>query len=846
MTLIFSSKSANARSRCGAAAWMTNVLHIALPAIALLAILYAPAPSHAAVTISAIERASVVEGAGTASLTVYGGVAGAVSTCPSTTTDSTCDSCQLIGNETDGDTNLVACNKKRIHPDLQLVIYLSSDAIDGQPTITNADGSSPLSVLSSQSAVTKGTAASITLSWRTICAALFTAANDTGDATNCIPNGDQVSGSFRVGISSSENPDTLLNGSKDEYRTVTFIVRREIGQGATEAGVSHAKNCDDDTAIGICQFEMGAGDEKAVVKSMRALNGFPSSSNTTFKHVRFLFSTLGFEYIHAGSSYIDLPISGTDTATFSVSPKRVEGLKNDVEHFFKAAVVDAAGNVGYYSVALDDDDCVAATDALCRRVTPSEVVGLLSNTNCFIATAAYGGRDKDATFGREVEVLREFRDQYLMNTAVGRAFVRAYYLASPPLARAIVDRPTVRAMVRGLLAPFVLFAELAMNRGLWIAMLASLTVLFSASLILAFIFRENLAFIFRERIRKKKSHAHHLLIILTLGLSTLATLPAARADENDAASELDKAIEAETAPEPEFPYPGAKDAEFKATGEKSASGGKKIRQARTPKRQPGTPRPIAVTEEGEYIYAASDDSDSIQRGKADKVKFSGLEGRTPPQTITAEGEYLYPLDHSEFTGAAGIRIGMMAPPNISNPNNGLTFKNIYGSDPVPAMLFEYEYPLSRAIGRIGIKFETGFIVRQGQGHFRDPARVTETADERFTFVMVPLQASLMYRFQFSDAQWVVPFAEGGANYSGITELRDDNKAPRFGGSPALIAGGGVSLLLDWLDRRALSQLDADYGINHVWATVQYRQIIGLKKDLDISSNLISAGFTFDY
>ncbi|MBK7890144.1 MAG: hypothetical protein IPJ84_04640 [Bdellovibrionales bacterium] len=414
-----------------------------------------------------------------------------------------------------------------------------------------------------------------------------------------------------------------------------------------------------------------------------------------------------------------------------------------------------------------------------------------------------------------------------MNTALGRAFVRAYYIASPPLALAIVDQPAIRAAVRGVLAPFVLFAELAMNRGLWIAALASIVVLVIASAILVLILRKN-----RPRPR-------HLAIALAIGLGALSVSPGARAEDTTAtASELDKAIESETAPEPEYPYPGAKDAEFKT---KAPSETPKRRKARL-----GTPRPKAVTEDGEYIYATSGETDEVHHGKPEKVKFSGQEGRTPPQTITADGEYLYPIEHSEFTGAAGIRIGAMAPPNISNPDNRLSFKDIYGSDPVPAIMFEYEYPLTRAIGRIGIKFETGFIVRQGQGHFKSAARVTETADERFTFVMVPLQASVMYRFQFADSQWIVPFVEGGANYSGIAELRDDNKSPRVGGSPALIAGGGVSLLLDWIDRRAISQLDADYGINHVWATAQYRQIQGLKKDLDISSNLISVGVTFDY
>ncbi|MBK7890145.1 MAG: hypothetical protein IPJ84_04645 [Bdellovibrionales bacterium] len=294
----------------------------ALGLTALTAIIFTSQTANAAVTISSVERASVVEGAGTSSITVYGGVAGAVSACSSAPTDSTCDNCKLIGGPTDGDTNLVACNKKRIHPDLQLVIYLSSDAIDGKPLITNSDGDDDLTTISTPAVVTKGTATSITLSWRTICAALITA-TDGGDATNCIPAGDQVSGNFRVGISSTDDGDNMLNGSKDEYRSVTFIIRREIGQGTTEAGPSPAKNCDDDTAIGICQFEMGAGDEKAVVKTMRALNGFPSSTNTQFKHVRFLFSTTGFSSIHAGSDYIDLPISGTDTTTFSVSPKRI-------------------------------------------------------------------------------------------------------------------------------------------------------------------------------------------------------------------------------------------------------------------------------------------------------------------------------------------------------------------------------------------------------------------------------------------------------------------------------------------------------------------------------------------
>lgn len=73
---------------------------------------------------------------------------------------------------------------------------------------------------------------------------------------------------------------------------------------------------------------------------------------------------------------------------------------------------------------------------------------------CFIATAAYG-----SGLAREVQVLREFRDRRLLTNAPGRAFVRAYYALSPPIARAIAGRDGLRAAVRGSLAVVVWAVE---------------------------------------------------------------------------------------------------------------------------------------------------------------------------------------------------------------------------------------------------------------------------------------------------------------------------------------------------------------------------------------------------
>ena len=48
---------------------------------------------------------------------------------------------------------------------------------------------------------------------------------------------------------------------------------------------------------------------------------------------------------------------------------------------------------------------------------------------CFIATAAFGSK-----FEKHVQLLRRFRDFYLMPNGIDRIFVKAYYKYSPPLA----------------------------------------------------------------------------------------------------------------------------------------------------------------------------------------------------------------------------------------------------------------------------------------------------------------------------------------------------------------------------------------------------------------------------
>jgi hypothetical protein len=70
---------------------------------------------------------------------------------------------------------------------------------------------------------------------------------------------------------------------------------------------------------------------------------------------------------------------------------------------------------------------------------------------CFIATAAYG-----TDTAKELDILREFRDEVLLHNSLGAKFVSLYYKTSPPIADFISQHEVLRTATRvGFVDPIV-------------------------------------------------------------------------------------------------------------------------------------------------------------------------------------------------------------------------------------------------------------------------------------------------------------------------------------------------------------------------------------------------------
>ncbi|MCL4436939.1 MAG: hypothetical protein M1503_13020 [Thaumarchaeota archaeon] len=76
------------------------------------------------------------------------------------------------------------------------------------------------------------------------------------------------------------------------------------------------------------------------------------------------------------------------------------------------------------------------------------------SNECFIATAAYG-----TPYSKEIDILRDFRDNVLMKSTYGQRFTEAYYNISPPIAKKVEANYGLKISVRVCLSIIIWFLK---------------------------------------------------------------------------------------------------------------------------------------------------------------------------------------------------------------------------------------------------------------------------------------------------------------------------------------------------------------------------------------------------
>lgn len=279
----------------------------------------------------------------------------------------------------------------------------------------------------------------------------------------------------------------------------------------------------------------------------------------------------------------------------------------------------------------------------------------------------------------------------------------------------------------------------------------------------------------------------------------------------------------------------------------------------SPLAAPATAPEKKITVKSTTVKPSSNNSESYREGQSvprfDWSKHRNQEKVRHPLAekglirITKDKTYVYGVESSPQNRAAGFRFGVFNPVNLENPETSgqafSTFEENYDNTQNPALLFDYEWQLLHfGIGKLGLKLGTGIYFAQGHGHFENGN--VETPREQFTLLIFPNSLGAVARFQMWESQLLVPYVDGGLTAFTFSEIRDDDKGPKFGAALASYWAVGGQFNLSYFDSLTRIALDREYGINRIYLVGEYRYVLALSDKFDFTSDLINAGFLMEF
>lgn len=214
--------------------------------------------------------------------------------------------------------------------------------------------------------------------------------------------------------------------------------------------------------------------------------------------------------------------------------------------------------------------------------------------------------------------------------------------------------------------------------------------------------------------------------------------------------------------------------------------------------------------------------------------------------IDEEGVYHYKVEtKSNKDYSLFFRFVSQSTPKISINIAGQdrNYNDFYGSGNLMGLDFIYEWQPLKKYGKAGFQLGAGLSISNGRGYFNSVD--TREPFEAYTLFSIPIFAGVIYRFEYFNKQWFVPYVTGGLIYNGFVEYRDDGDN-KIVGTPAGYGGGGLLVNLTSFNKKLAFIMDREYGYANLWLSMEYRLNQGFNEDLDITSSQISVGLGADY
>ena len=459
---------------------------------------------------------------------------------------------------------------------------------------------------------------------------------------------------------------------------------------------------------------------------------------------------------------------------------------------------------------------------LLTGVQTSAIQGFLSKSNCFIATAAFRSIDSPP-----VVLLRQFRDEVLLHSSAGKAFVHWYYGWSPPAAEWLMLNPVYRFPVLWFLSE--------LEGAVWLVMhpFELVLILFFSLFSGIFIYRMNRA----DRIRKI-SPLISLFLCLSGGVCFESESHAAQEVGQPYIDQIKREMKEGSASEGPNPNSGDVDPYIQ-----------NIRKN----------LPTESLNQESYIESLHKTDPKLRGEPSQESYIEKLKPTLEPskeggaiQAVAEGNSALSMKREGQISRAFGLRYGVTANRNYSATSQSKDFNSIYGGNYAPDLSFFYEIqPFhSELLGSFGIIGMGGVSYFHGTGQFAlnlqkpgGSGSFGATSNTQFQFFTLPATLALTYRFNLF--RYLRPYGFVGPTVIGFTEMRSDSQSGNRGFSKGVTTTLGLSFLLDWLSSDSTWSLYTAFGIKHFYLTLDYSRLTTFSSDVNFNGSGLFAGLTFE-